>query len=68
MGGVDLEDVLIQIYRKEVKTTRWYIKIFWHLVIYRQSEFLDFVSSTSESTWSFKKEASHPSKFFKTNC
>ena len=28
MGGVDLADMLIQICRTEVKTTRWYIKVF----------------------------------------
>ena len=32
MGGVDLADMLIQLYRIEVKTTRWYIKVFWHMV------------------------------------
>lgn len=32
MGGVDLVDMLISLYRIKVKTRRWYIKIFWHLV------------------------------------
>ena len=32
MGGVDLADMLIALYRIEVKTMRWYVKIFWHLV------------------------------------
>ena len=32
MGGVDLADMLISLYRVEVKTRRWYIKVFWHLV------------------------------------
>ena len=32
MGGVDLADMLIQLYRIEVKTTRWYIKVFWYMV------------------------------------
>ena len=32
MGGVDLADMLISLYRIQVKTKRWYIKIFWHLV------------------------------------
>lgn len=32
MGGVDLADMLIALYRTEVKTRRWYIKVFWHLV------------------------------------
>ena len=32
MGGVDLADMLIALYRIEVKTKRWYIKVFWHLV------------------------------------
>ena len=31
-GGVDLSDMLIALYRVEVKTKRWYIKVFWHLV------------------------------------
>ena len=32
MGGVDLADMLIALYRMETKTTRWYVKLFWHLV------------------------------------
>ena len=32
MGGVDLADMLILLYRIPVKTHRWYIKVFWHLV------------------------------------
>ena len=32
MGGVDLADMLISFYRIPVKTHRWYIKTFWHLV------------------------------------
>ena len=32
MGGVDLADMLIALYRVEVKTKRWYVKVFWHLV------------------------------------
>ena len=32
MGGVDLADMLIALYRIEVKTKRWFIKVFWHLV------------------------------------
>ena len=32
MGGVDLCDMLIALYRIEVKTKRWYVKVFWHLI------------------------------------
>eukprot|EP00795_Rhopilema_esculentum_P003262 gene3262-1589_t len=32
MGGVDLCDMLISLYRITVKTRRWYIKIFWHCI------------------------------------
>ena len=32
MGGVDLADMLITLYRIPCKTKRWYQKIFWHLV------------------------------------
>ena len=32
MGGVDLADMLIALYRIPIKAKRWYIKIFWHLV------------------------------------
>lgn len=32
MGGVDLADMLISLYRIPCKTHRWYIKVFWHLV------------------------------------
>ena len=32
MGGVDLADMLIALYRIDCKTKRWYIKVFWHLV------------------------------------
>ena len=32
MGGVDLADMLLALYRIEVKTKRWYITVFWHLV------------------------------------
>ncbi len=32
IGGVDLADMLIALYRIVVKTERWYVKIFWHCV------------------------------------
>ena len=32
MGGVDLGDMLIALYRIPCKTKRWYQKVFWHLV------------------------------------
>ena len=32
MGGVDLSDMLISLYRIVVKTKRWYVKIFWHCI------------------------------------
>ena len=32
MGGVDLCDMLISLYRITLKTRRWYIKIFWHCI------------------------------------
>lgn len=32
MGGVDLADMLISLYRTSFKTKRWYIKILFHLV------------------------------------
>ena len=32
MGGVDLADMLIALYRITVKTRRWYIKVFWHCI------------------------------------
>ena len=32
MGGVDLSDMLISLYRTQVKTKRWYIKILFHSV------------------------------------
>lgn len=32
MGGVDLADMLIALYRITVKTNRWYVKVFWHLI------------------------------------
>ena len=32
MVGVDLVDMLIELYRTEVKTTRWDIKVFWHMI------------------------------------
>ena len=32
MGGVDLADMLIALYRIKVKTRRWYQKIFWHCI------------------------------------
>ena len=32
MGGVDLADMLIALYQISVKTKRWYINVFWHLV------------------------------------
>ena len=31
-GEVDLADMLISLYRIKVKTKRWYIKVFWHLI------------------------------------
>ena len=32
MGGVDFADMMIALYRIHVKTRRWYVKVFWHLV------------------------------------
>ena len=32
MGGVDLADMLIALYRLQCKATRWYIKFFRHMV------------------------------------
>ena len=32
MGGVDLADMFLSLYRIRVKTRRWYLKIFWHCV------------------------------------
>ena len=32
MGGVDLSDMLISLYRTQVKTKRWYIKVLFHCV------------------------------------
>ena len=32
MGGVDLADMLISLYRIKVKASRWYVKVFWHLL------------------------------------
>ena len=32
MGGVDLADILISLYRTHVKTKRWYLKVLFHCV------------------------------------
>ena len=32
MGGVDLADMLIALYRTEIKCKRWYLKILFHLI------------------------------------
>lgn len=32
MGGVHLADMMIELYRIEVKKTRWYIKVIWHMI------------------------------------
>ena len=32
MGGVDLADMLIALFQISVKTKRWYIRVFWHLL------------------------------------
>ena len=32
MGGVDLSDMLISLYRTQIKTKRWYIKVLFHCV------------------------------------
>ena len=32
MGGVDLSDMLISLYRTQVKPKRWYIKVLFHCV------------------------------------
>ena len=32
MGGVDLANMLLALYRINVKTRHWYIKVSWHLV------------------------------------
>ena len=56
MGGVDLADMLIALYRIQCKTTRRYIKVFWHMVDiakldvwirYKREEILRGVSENS---------------------
>ena len=56
MGGVDLDYMLIVFYRIQCKTTRWYVKIFWHVVdiakvnawiLYKREEILCGVSEKS---------------------
>ena len=56
MGGVDLDYILIVFYRIQCKTTRWYVKIFWHVVdiakvnawiLYKRGEILCGVSEKS---------------------
>ena len=32
MGGVDLADLLIALYRTTIKSKRWYVKVFFHCV------------------------------------
>ena len=32
MSGVGVVDMLIELYRTEVKTTRWYIKVICHMI------------------------------------
>ena len=32
MGGVDLADMLISLYRTHIKTKRWYLKVLFHCV------------------------------------
>ena len=54
--GVHLADMLIALYRIQCKTTRWYIKTFWHMVdiikadawiLYKREEILRAVSEKS---------------------
>ena len=56
MGGVDLADLLIALYRIQCKTKCWYIKVFWHmvdiakvnaLILYKKEEILCCVSEKS---------------------
>ena len=53
MVGVDLVYTLIVLYRVQCKTTRWYLRIFWHAVdiakvnawiLYKREEILRVVS------------------------
>ena len=55
MGGIDLADMLIALYRIQCKTTRWHIKVFWHMVdiakvnawiLYKREEILHGVISS----------------------
>jgi hypothetical protein len=32
MGGVDLADMLISLYRTKIKSKRWYLKVLFHCV------------------------------------
>ena len=56
MGGADLADILIALYRIRCKTMSWYIKQFWHMVditevnawiLYKREEILRGVSEKS---------------------
>ena len=41
IGGVDLADMLISLYRIPIKTHRWYIKVFWHLIDIAKVNFMN---------------------------
>ena len=45
MGGMDLADMLITLYRREVKTCHWYITVFWHFVGVAKANTRDTINS-----------------------
>ena len=64
MGGVDLADMLIALYRIKVKTRRWYQKIFWH----RQSECMVAVPSPLQPNESPKAKTAFIAEIHHCNC
>ena len=46
MGGVNLSDMLISLYRTNIKTKRWYIKVLYHCVDLLKSMHGYFIEDT----------------------
>lgn len=68
MGGVNLADMLISFYHKNIKCKRWYLKIIFLLPGYLQGECLAALQTSLQTNWYHKKKRTDILDFINQIC